>query len=157
MDKESNKKDAISIRQEKEKQLILEQLRRLPVIQVACERSGISRATFYRFRAESQEFRALADEAIEEGMAFITDLSEAQLISMVRDKNFQAVQFWLRKHNRRYADKVEISGQIEHKEKRELSPEEKMLVEKSLRLVFPAAKASEDVKPQSTENNNEKP
>lgn len=146
-----SKKNIIDIRQEASKKAILEQLRKIPVIQICCERVGISRQTFYRYRDSDEDFRKAVAEAVAEGEAFITDLSEGQLISMVRDKNFQAVQLWLRKHHHRYADKVEISGEIEHKEKRELSPEEKELIKKALRLALPQGEISRDTKQKSAE------
>ena len=37
-------------RQKKEKLLLIEQLSKYPVVQVACEKTGVSRATYYRWR-----------------------------------------------------------------------------------------------------------
>ncbi|MCX6741375.1 MAG: hypothetical protein NTY61_03190, partial [Candidatus Parcubacteria bacterium] len=58
---------------------------------------------------------------------------------------------WLKNRNRHYGDKVELSGRVEHLQKRELTPEEKELIEKSLRLAMP----KKDVPSQLTEISSE--
>jgi len=95
-----------------QKKSLLEQLKKTPVIQFACEKSGVSRATFYRWRTEDKEFKKSAEEAILEGEAFITDMTESQLISLIKDKNFHAIQLWLRHHHPRYNNRVEINATI---------------------------------------------
>ena len=95
-----------------QRELLLEQLKKTPVIQFACEKSGVSRATFYRWRTEDKEFKKSAEEAILEGEAFITDMTESQLISLIKDKNFHAIQLWLRHHHPRYNNRVEINATI---------------------------------------------
>ena len=116
----------------KDKTAVLEQFRKMPVLQVALERAGISRSTYYNWRDEDKEFLKDADQAIAEGEALITDMSESQLISLVRDKHFPAVQLWLRHHHPKYAPKLEIEGTINTIQ--ELSPEQKELVRKALEL-----------------------
>src|SRR3989344_4509939 len=95
-----------------QKKSLLEQLKKTPVVQFACEKSGVSRATFYRWKIEDKEFKKSAEEAILEGEAFITDMTESQLISLIKDKNFHAIQLWLRHHHPKYNNRVEISATI---------------------------------------------
>ena len=45
----------------------LNELRRVPVVQVACERCGISRESVYRWRKEDPEFFEKMVEAQNEG------------------------------------------------------------------------------------------
>ena len=52
---------------EKDKVLLLEQFTKTPVIQVACEKTGIGRATYYRWRKEDEAFTTKADQALFEG------------------------------------------------------------------------------------------
>lgn len=132
----NNKDNKIAERQLKDKEKLIEQLKRMPIVQIACEKAGISRATYYRWRKEDEEFAKSADEAIEEGETLVTDMSESQLISLIRDRNFQAVQLWLRQHHPKYSNKVELSGQIAY-HREELSDEEKLLIEEGLRLAMP--------------------
>lgn len=117
----------------KQKQLFLEHIRKIPIVQVACEKSGIARATIYRWRKESQKFRKAMEEALTEGEALINDMSESQLISLIRDKNYPAISFWLRHRNPKYRERVEVTGRIATKQEK-LSKEEAKLVRKALRF-----------------------
>lgn len=117
----------------KQKQLFLEHLHKIPIVQVACEKSGIARATIYRWRKESQKFRKAMEEALTEGEALINDMSESQLISLIREKNFHAVSFWLRHRHQKFRERIEVSGKLETKQEK-LSKEESKLVRKALRL-----------------------
>jgi hypothetical protein len=78
------------------KKVVLEQLRKVPIVQIACERSDIGRSTFYRWKREDEKFKKAVDEAMEDGEAMINDLSESQLITLIKEKNFPAIQLWLR-------------------------------------------------------------
>ncbi|HUV81276.1 MAG TPA: hypothetical protein VMW21_02020 [Patescibacteria group bacterium] len=118
---------------EKEKQLLIEQLKKTPIAQIACERSGISRASYYRLRKEDGEFKKMTDDAIIEGETLITDMSESQLISLIRDKNFPAIQLWLKSHHPKYSQKVELNGHITYSDE-ELTPEQANVVKQALRL-----------------------
>ncbi|MHB1117923.1 MAG: phBC6A51 family helix-turn-helix protein [Minisyncoccota bacterium] len=122
----------VSSRIEKEKEKLLEALRKTPVVQVACERSGVSKATFYRWRAEDVEFLNESEKALTEGKELVGDMAVSQLISLVRDKDFRAIKFWLENHNSDYKKKVEVQGAI--KVNQELTAEQKELIEKALTL-----------------------
>ena len=102
------------------------------MLQFACKKVDISRASYYRWR-KNIKFAKEADAAIAEGEALITDLSESQLISLIRDRNFQALHLWLRHHHPKYANKVEISGHLTNSDE-ELTPEQAALVKTALRL-----------------------
>ena len=83
-------------------------------MQVACQKTGIGRTSYYRLRKESKEFARLADLALEEGRAVANDLGEATTISLMKDRDMNAVRFWLTHNHPRYANKLEISGNISH-------------------------------------------
>ncbi len=130
-----NDNDTIKERQQKEKESLLEQLKKFPIIQVACLKAGISRASFYRWKIEDKEFASAIDKAIEEGEESINDLSEAQLISMIKDKNFSAIHLWLRHHHPKYALRVEIATKPIVEE--ELVQEQRETVERAIQLFSP--------------------
>jgi glutamate/tyrosine decarboxylase-like PLP-dependent enzyme len=127
------KRNSITIRQSKDKKMLLAQLSKMPILQIACERSGIGRSTYYRWRDEDEEFKKLADESIAQGEALITDLTESQLISLIKEKHFPAVQLWLRQHHPKYSTKVELSGKITT-ENEPLTPEQEELITQALKL-----------------------
>jgi hypothetical protein len=120
------------MKRNKLKNSLIEQLKEMPILQFACKKVGVSRASYYRWRKDP-EFAKEADAAIAEGETLITDLSEGQLISLIRDRNFPALQLWLKSHHPKYGNKVELTGNINVKEE-PLTPEQEKLVEKALEL-----------------------
>ena len=58
-----------------------------------CEKSGISRATYYRWKKDDPDFREKAEEALMDGESLINDMAESQLISAIRDQNMTAIIF----------------------------------------------------------------
>ena len=130
---ENKTQQTIKNRQEKEKQLLIEQLKKTPIVQVACEKLNLGRATYYRWRNENEEFAKLADEAIVEGNLLINDVAESQLLSAIKDKNISAILFWLKNHHPAYTTKVEVTGQLKHEY--QLTEEEEKLIAKALTIV----------------------
>jgi hypothetical protein len=114
------------------KSLLLEQLRKTPVIQIACDKTQVSRASFYRWRADDEVFAKAVDEALLDCHLLVNDLAETQLINAVKERNFAAIAYWLKHHHPSYKTKVEIEGTISTIQ--ELSPEQKELVRKALSL-----------------------
>ncbi len=133
MNKETDVNDTIAVRQQKDKEAILEQLRRMPIVQVACEKAGVGRATYYRFRNEDNEFKKATEKAMAEGAEFVCDMSEGMLVSLIKDKNFSAIHLWLRKHHPKYADKIDINARITSAPT-ELTPEQEMAIGRALKL-----------------------
>lgn len=126
-------KNTIELRQAQLKEKLIEQLKKTPIIQIACEKTEISRASYYRWKKEDQDFAAAADAAIEEGAALVTDLAESQLISAIRERNFGAVVFWLKHHHPVYATRIELTAKTP-RETAELTEEQKELIKKSIIL-----------------------
>lgn len=116
------------------KELILEQLKKIPVVQVICEKTGIGRATFYRWKKEDQKFAEKADTAQREGTQLINDLAESQLLSAIKDKHMTAIIYWLKHHHPAYSTRIEVAGRIRH-EHVELSPEQEELMERAINLI----------------------
>jgi len=123
----------IQKRQQKEKTLLLEQLKRTPIVQIACEKTGIARATYYRWRNDDGDFSGKSDEALTEGASLVNDMAESQLMSAIRDKNLTAIIFWLKHHHPLYATKVEVTARLKA-DNEVLTPEQEALVTKALKL-----------------------
>lgn len=120
-------------RQKKERELLLEQFRKTPIIQFACEKAGVGRATYYRWRHEDIEFALQADTALEESVGLMNDLAESQLLSAIKEKNITAIIFWLKNRHRAYTNRLEINAKVESKIV-ELTPEQEDLIKKALGL-----------------------
>lgn len=112
---------------------LIEQLKRTPVIEIACQKVDIGRNSYYRWRRESKKFADLADKALEEGCAFINDLAESKLISSMKDGNMTSIFYWLNHRHSAYRNKLELSGNMEIKNK-ELSKEQEKNIMRALEL-----------------------
>jgi len=110
----------------------LDHLRKIPIVQVACEKSGVSRSSVYRWREDDEDFAKAMDTAIAEGEEYVSDLSESQLLTLIKEKNWSAISFWLRHRSPKYKDKIEVTAHIKTQEK--LSPEQEEVVRKALQM-----------------------
>jgi hypothetical protein len=129
-----NKKEAtIEKRKKQDKEILIEQLKKTPIIQIACEKCGVSRATFYRWKSEDLDFATKTDTAINEGLSLITDMAESQLISAIKDRNLPGIIFWLKAHHKDYKSKLELSGKVEVDNKI-LTSEQQELIERAMKL-----------------------
>jgi len=102
----------IQDRTQQNRQLIIEQLKKTPIIQVCCEKVGVSRSTYYRWREEDKSFAKRADQALADGVALMNDIAESQLLSAIRDKNISAIFYWLNHRHSAYSNKLEITAKV---------------------------------------------
>lgn len=123
--KESTKKD---------KERILDHLKTIPIIEVACKKANIARATYYRWRNEDPEFLRLSEEALQDGVDMINDLTESQLISLIKEKKFQAVAMWLRHNHPRFLLKEKENSFLKTKREIPLSKEQEKTLKQAIKL-----------------------
>ena len=123
------------------KKILLEQIKKTPVIQVACEKVGVSRATYYRWKKNDPKFAEKADIALNEGSQIINDMAESQLISAIKEGNLTGIIFWLKNHHKTYSPKLEVTNK---NPELPLTDEQKELIRKSLSMAF--QKEEEDEK-----------
>lgn len=119
------------MKKDRTKSLFVEQLGKIPIVQVTCEKVGVSRNTVYRWRKEDQEFSKAMDEALVEGEAIINDMGESQLLTLMKEKNWNAISFWLRKRSPKFRDRLEV---VSTNPQEELTPEQEAVVKEALRL-----------------------
>ena len=125
--------EVIDARKAREQAALLEQLRKMPIIQVACEKAGVSRATYYRWRKEDEVFTASADEALQDGVSLVSDMAESQLLTGIRDGNLGAVMYWLKHRNANYNNKLEVTARIKQ-DNEALTPEQEAAITEALKL-----------------------
>lgn len=123
----------IEKRQTKSKELLLEILKKTPIVQIACEKAGVGRASYYRWRKEDPEFAQQTDQALLDGSLLVNDMAESQLMSAIKDKNMTAIIFWLKHHHPAYATKVEVTTSNKNQEI-VLTDEQKELLNKALEM-----------------------
>lgn len=109
----------------------LEELAKVPIVQVACEKTGLSRNSVYRWRKEDKVFEKKMDEALKSGVAFVNDMSESQLLTLIKEKSYQAISFWLRHRNDNYKDRIEVTTK---EDSGELTEEQRKVVKNALKL-----------------------
>ena len=115
------------------KKAFIDQLKKTPIIQVACEKMGISRATLYRRKKKDPKFAEEVDQAIEEGAHLINDMAESQLITAIKNSNLTAIIFWLKNHHKAYSPKLEVTTKSSDIP---LTEEQKEIIRKSLNMAF---------------------
>ncbi len=120
------------MKKNKKQSEFLEQLKKIPIVSVAAEKTGLSRNSIYRWKRDDKEFEKTMEDALAEGEALINDMSESQLLSFIKDKSWQAVSFWLRHRNPKFRERVEVTAKIENIES--LTPEQEDIVRKALEL-----------------------
>ena len=109
----------------------LAELIKVPIVQVACEKTGLSRNSVYRWKKDDKSFSVKMDQAMSVGVAFVNDMSESQLLTMIKEKNWSAISFWLKHRNDNYRDKVEITTK---EDKEALTPSQAKIVKQALKL-----------------------
>lgn len=119
------------MKKNKVKDKFFEELSKIPIVQVACEKTGLSRNSVYRWKREDKLFAQAMEKAMTEGVAFVNDMSESQLLTMIKEKNYSAISFWLRHRNDNYRNKLEITT-VEESE--EMTPSQKKTVRNALKL-----------------------
>lgn len=115
----------------------LEELKKVPIVQVACEKTGVSRNTVYRWKRDDLDFAAEFDDALAEGVNYENDMSESQLLQLIKDQNFSAVRFWLNKRHPAYKEKLEV---VNKHEIFELTDSQKKTIKQALKLTNPKTK-----------------
>lgn len=126
-----SKNNSMELRQNKDKELILQKLKQTPIIEVVCQKIGIARATFYRWKKSDKKFREAVEVAIDEGINLINELAESQLISAIKDKNLTSIIFWLKTHHSTYSPRLEVTTKDESK----LSKEQELMIIKAIKLI----------------------
>jgi len=119
------------MKKDKTSKQFLEELKKVPIVQVACEKTGVSRNSVYRWRRGDKKFEEEMDKAMSEGVAFVNDMSESQLLTMIKEKNWSAISFWLRHRNDNYKTKIEVTT---NERIDELTPDQQKVVKQALRL-----------------------
>lgn len=144
------------MKKDRVKDLFLEQLRKIPIVQVACDKVDLARSTVYKWRKEDAAFAKEMDTALEEGEAIINDMSESQLLAKIKNGEWPPTAFWLRKRHPKFKDRLEITGTLQGPQE-ELSPEQEAVVKEALRLASLSVDPITSEPPQEPKTNDTQP
>lgn len=89
------KMSTIERRQIEQKNKIIEEIRNVYIPSIACQKTGISRATLYRWMIDDYEFGREFKKSQVEGRSTINDLAESKLIGRIKNDDIKAATFWL--------------------------------------------------------------
>lgn len=117
----------------KQKMLFIEHLKKTPIVEVVCNKTSVSRATFYRWKKEDSEFAKQADEALSTGKHLISDLAESMLIQAIKEGDTRSIIFWLKHNKDEYRSRIELSGSIKQI-REELTEDEVEILRQALKL-----------------------
>lgn len=81
---------------------LLKELETTPIISVACKKTGVSRATVYRWMDADGEFAEEARLAMDHGIDLINDMAESQVIKGIQEGKHGSITFWLRSNHEKY-------------------------------------------------------
>ena len=62
---------------------LIEELRKTPVIEVVCQRTGVGRTTYYRWLKQDKKFAEAAFEALDHGISMVNDMADSQMIQTI--------------------------------------------------------------------------
>lgn len=74
---------------------LLEEIERTGIIEISCEKIGISRNTFYRWMKEDKRFLEQASEAIFLGTGRVSDIAVSNILAGIKEKDMKATMYWL--------------------------------------------------------------
>lgn len=87
----------------------LEELEKIHIISVACEKVGLSRQSIYRWMRLDEKFKKKVDEAIGMGIESVSDLAENKIVSAINRGEPWAVKYFLSNRNKNYKAKKPMS------------------------------------------------
>lgn len=115
-DAKNKKRETIERRQQAEQNALIEQLKKTPIIHIACNKAGVGRSTFYRWIAEDDNFSKSVKDATHDGVEQINDMAEAQIINLIKNGNMRAIELWLRHHKDAYGIKPDVFKNMQYQE-----------------------------------------
>lgn len=97
---------------------LVEELEKTPLIQIACDKVGISRNTFYRWMKEDEDFLARVNEAVSLGTGLVSDVAISNVLEGIKKKDAMYTKYWLsHKHpdfRRPYVHRIDADDLLLH-------------------------------------------
>lgn len=90
---------------DKTKQKLLKEISNYGNVYLSCLKTGVDKATYYRWKQQDKEFRKLANKAEKIGRDNMCDVAEHSLLKNVKDGNQRAIEYTLGNNSKRYKRK----------------------------------------------------
>ena len=88
------------------KDKVVKELTENPIVEAACRKSGLPRATYYRWLEDDDEFYHSAELAQAQGRDRVNDMAESEILKGIGRGDFRFVKYWLSHNHRRYVQKL---------------------------------------------------
>ncbi|MEK7144417.1 MAG: phBC6A51 family helix-turn-helix protein [Patescibacteria group bacterium] len=96
----------LSVKTAEQKLAVLEHLTKCCIVQLACERVGVGRSTYYKWLSEDKEFKGLANKAINTGREYLNDIAISGLLKKIQEGHLTALIFWLKNNHVWFAERI---------------------------------------------------
>ncbi|MEN9647631.1 MAG: hypothetical protein RLY57_435 [Candidatus Parcubacteria bacterium] len=97
---------------------LLEEIENTPLVQIACEKIGISRNTFYRWMKEDPGLLEQVNYALSLGKGRVNDIAVSNVLSGIKSKDVRYTMYWLdRNHSdfrKPFVPKVDADDLLVH-------------------------------------------
>ena len=106
-------KPRLSPKQKKDiKNSICEILEKSPIVESACQKVGITRMMFYRWKKEDETFSQKVDESLKISRASLCDLAESKMIQLIGEGHPSMIRFCLRHNSPQYQKNPDVNQQF---------------------------------------------
>jgi len=110
-------------------------------VTAACKKMDISRDTFYRWKAEDEEWGKEIDDLVGRKRYEMNDFAEGKLYENINNGNITCLIFYLKTKHPDYKQKIDLSGEVTQNVK--LSDDEKELLKQAIRFAYPGGEDTE--------------
>lgn len=124
----TTRKEAVATAQLKLK--LVQHLRDIPIATYACQRVGVPKATYYKWRKTDEVFLKASNEAIATGKLTLNDIAKSQLVKLIKEGDYRSISFWLKHNDDDFNSKLTLKIEDEI---REYDPKELMLMETAMK------------------------
>jgi len=81
---------------------LLKEIEKFGNVYLSCQKIGIDKATYYRWKENDEEFKKRAERAEEIGRENIGEVAEYSLLQNIKEKNQRAIEFALVNVSKKY-------------------------------------------------------
>ena len=84
------------------KQKLLKEIEKFGNVYLSCQRVGIDKSTYYRWKEKNEKFRVVAEKSEAIGRENIGEVAEYSLLQNIKEKNERAIEFALTHISKKY-------------------------------------------------------
>ncbi len=131
----------------KTKKKLLDEIQKFGNVFLSCQKFGIDKATYYRWKEKDEKFKIEAEKAEDMGRENIGEVAEYGLLQNIKEKNQRAIEFALVNVSKKY--KRDTTSTVIFMHKKEIIPN---IPQKTLEdLLDEDAYSDDEINPTDTE------